>query len=90
MAIGALQMILGLIFLTLSCCCYSGNLKNICDLDIGCDIFSKKVGNQLTDEEWDAREEKSRQRESDNKTADAMIMARKSIYNNLNHELLLT
>ena len=73
MAIGALQMILGLIFLTLSCCCYSGNLQNICDLDFGCDIFSKKVGPTDEDDHWDARH----QRKRDNKTADAMIMARK-------------
>ena len=89
MAIGALQMILGLIFLTLSCCCYSGNLKNICDLDLGCDIFSKKIGPENETERTNREQQefaKKRQRESDNNTADAMIMARKSIYNNLNHE----
>lgn len=63
-------------------------------MDIGCDIFSRKVGSQETAEERTKREEqewaKERQRESDNNTADALIMARKSIYNNLNHKLLMT
>ena len=86
MAIGALQMILGLIFLTLSCCCYSGNLKNICDLDLGCDIFPRKVGPETQTEQTNREQQewaKKRKRESDNNTADAMIMARTLIYNNL-------